>query len=249
MAGKECADIVFCIDASDSMGPCIEAVKKNINCLIESLKSDHQRNWDIRIDFLAHCAGNNLHQLSSLRLTCVPMIESIYNSTNLNQNFFTSDIKEFQESLNKISVTGDECTLVALDIALDFPWRKSADCHRAVVLLTDEPIETGLNVEHQVSKITALVEKVHNKRIKLFIVAPDSEAFHKVSMADRCEYEVLDNTNDGMQSIDFKKLMDAIGKSVSKSSSQTGGDTAPNPLFNQDKWTAGSGSLGTEKGR
>ena len=54
MAGRETADIVFCVDVSGSMRPAIDGVRKNIEKLVKSLnQSGGQMVWDVRFDYLA----------------------------------------------------------------------------------------------------------------------------------------------------------------------------------------------------
>jgi len=134
MAGRKCADIVFLLDASGSMSPCIEAVKKNIGKLLEFFKSDAQNAWDVRLDFLAHSSWEHLYQLQSLSLSGCELAEAIYKAhAAAGNSFFTKDVAEFQSALAQVKTQGDETTLVALDIALDFPWRPAETCHRAVI--------------------------------------------------------------------------------------------------------------------
>ena len=249
MAGRKCADIVFLLDASGSMSPCIEAVKKNIGKLLEFFKSDAQNAWDVRLDFLAHSSWEHLYQLQSLSLSGCELAEAIYKAhAAAGNSFFTKDVAEFQSALAQVKTQGDETTLVALDIALDFPWRPAETCHRAVICLSDEAIETGEEVPFQKAQIDNLVKKIHSKRIKLYIVAPQSDAFDTLSMADRCEYEPVDEKSDGLSKTDFAKLMEAIGKSVSVSQNTSSGANAPQPLYGQEKWGAGSGSFGVDGG-
>ena len=189
MAGRNCADIVFCIDASGSMKPCIDGVRDNIEKLLEGLESDVQTTWDVRYDFLAfHDSKDGVHWYRSVALPTIPLIEAIYKGKD-NSSIFTKSLAAFKNGLREITVEGEEQQLLALDIAMDYPWRPSDGCHRVVVLLTDESVETGVDVEEQKKKIDELISKAQDKRIKLFIVAPESEGFYKLSAADRCEYD------------------------------------------------------------
>ena len=247
MPGKKCADIVFLLDASGSMTPCIEGVKRNIEKLVGYFHSDTQNTWDVRLGFLAHSSWRHLHNLSSIAISGFPLIEAVYKNRGGNTDaFFTPKIDTFKTALAAVKTEGDETTLVALDVALDFPWRPAESCHRALIVLTDEAIETGEDVEMQKAQLDNLVRKIHRKRIKLFIVAPQSDAFDRLSMADRCEYEVISEQNDGLRKTDFAQLMDAIGKSVSVSQTSGSADDHPEPLYGQDKWGAGSGTFGTD---
>ena len=237
MAGRNCADIVFCIDASGSMKPCFDAVRRNIAELMNGLQSDGQVNWDVRYDFLAfHDNEEGVHDYTTTRTGGVELIDILYHGGDRSK-LFTRNTEELCRALQKrVTTEGDEQQLTALDTAMDFPWRSSGDCHRVVVLLTDEPVETGVFVEEQIAAIDRMIQKAQNKRIKLFIIAPESGAFFELSALDRCEYTDLQNTQDGMRSVDFSKLLQTIGKSVSVSQNYSGGEEEPSPCFEQDEW-------------
>lgn len=240
MAGRNCADIVFCIDTSGSMQPCRDAIISNLEKLLEGLKSDGQSYWDVRFDFLAfhnsiQSDGNAVHHLNSIKTGGVPLVNSIYHNPEPGK-FFSQDVRAFKEALGKEPLEGEEMQLLALDIALDFPWRASSDCHRVVVLLTDEPIETGICVEDQICKLDDIISKIMKKRVKLFIIAPESPALYKLSMVDRCEYSDISESDDGLRTVDFSKMLQTIGRSVSVSQSYEGGTTTPMPTYDQLEW-------------
>lgn len=242
MAGRNCADIVFCIDASGSMEPCIDAVRDNIEKLLEGLQSDVQTKWDVRFDFLAfHDSKEGVHWYRSVSMGTMQLYEAIYKGNG--QGLFTRDVAEFKSGLRKIEIEGEEQQLLALDIAMDFPWRPSDGCHRVVVLLTDESVETGIDPEGQKARIDALVAKAMDKRIKLFVVAPESEGFYRLASADRCEYDDSGAERGGLSNVDFAKMMSAIGKSVSVAQTYSGASAAPKPSFDQMEWSAASGSV------
>ena len=238
MAGRNCADIVFCIDASGSMKPCIDAVRNNIEKLLEGLQSDMQTTWDVRFDFLAfHDSKDGVHWYKSVGLPTMPLFEAIYKNGDKGK-LFTKDLAAFKAGLNGIEVEGEEEQLLALDIAMDFPWRPSDGCHRVVVLLTDESVETGVCVDEQKKQIDTLIAKVMDKRIKLFIIAPESDGFYRLSSADRCEYDDSGSEQGGLRNVDFSMMMSAIGKSVSVAQTYDGASSAPKPSFDQLEWSA-----------
>lgn len=151
--------------------------------------------------------------------------------------FFTSDITVFQRCVGTLRTGDNESPLVALDCALDMPWRARRQTHRIVVFLTDEPTEGGNRQVESMRKIPDIISKIHALKVMLFLVAPDSEGFERLSAADKCEWEVVDG-GDGLASVDFAKLLGAIAKSISASQTPLG---APPPefrraLFGQDRW-------------
>ncbi len=246
MAGRNCADIVFCIDASGSMQPAIDAVRENISRLLQGLTQSKEQgySWDVRFDFLAfHNNREGIHSFRTVRTNAVALQKALY----LDQDdtpFFTRDVQEFCRALAGVKAVDEEKQLLALDFAMDFPWRPSSDCHRVVVLLTDEGIETALAPEDQKAHIPALVKKLMEKRIKLFIIAPESEGFYQLAEADRCEYTDLEpGVANGLREVDFSKMLETIGKSVSVSQTYDGGHSAPEPLFGQMAWGVHDGPI------
>lgn len=250
MAGRQTADVVFCIDASGSMAPCFRALKDNIRSFVKGLESGGQYNWDLRLDFLAYNAGigsgAGVFGFRSLKQRDLGVLHSLYDQGGKDQSaetlFFTSDIGEFCKALDDVEVEGDEATFIALDTALDFPWRPVSKCHRVLVVLTDEALETGVFVEKQTKKLPELIDKIHTLKVELFLVGPESDAFSDLSAADRSEYVILDNDHDGLKNADFSKVLESIGKSVS-AAFPPGQFTPPEvqrALFNQHAWVSSS---------
>jgi hypothetical protein len=228
------------------MKPCFVALQRQIQSFVRGLVSDNQIKWDIRFDFLAYSAGTGprgqgtVYVLRSLYASGTDVTRGLYAKDQKPVRFFTSDLEEFARGIENVEVTGDEASFVALDLALDYPWRAAAACHRVVILMTDEPLETGLEVEPQVAKIGELIDKIHALKVKLFLVGPPSDAFDKLSAADGSEYEVVQNSEDGLRTLDFRKVLEQMGKSVSVSNPQSLTSTSPvrRSLFGQSDWTA-----------
>lgn len=164
-----------------------------------------------------------------------PLLPALYGASQ--GRFFTTDIAAFQRAVGALRTGDNESPLVALDCALDMPWRARRQTHRIVVFLTDEPVEGGNRQAESLAKIPQLVAKMHTLKTMLFLVSPDSEGFEQVAQADKCEWEVVTG-GDGLASVDFAKLLTAIAKSISRSQTPLG---APPPeasraLFGQDRW-------------
>jgi hypothetical protein len=167
-------------------------------------------------------------------------VRALYPNADPSQ-FFTSDLNEFSRSLGQVEVAGDEATLIALDIALDYPWRSKRSCHRVVICLTDEPFETGTDCNVQLCQLQALQMKIQQLGVMLFLVAPESAAFAQLAMVDKSEYETVDSTGDGLRKVPFDKVLAYMGKSVSVSVSgyQGTADTDASvrrALYGQDRW-------------
>jgi hypothetical protein len=251
MSTKGIADIVFCLDASGSMQPCIDAVKSHIEEFLAGLKSNGQMQWDWRLDFIAHHAedqcGSAIFSHTSLSCSDMDLIDRLYrNSGNAasNKAFFTSELKDFKKGLEKIRVIGDEAPLVALDFCLDLPWRATEGCHRVVILMTDEPFESGAAQAFQQSRFDDLRKKIMALKVMLFIVAPQSSVFNELSAVDKSEYEVVDDRGNGLSTVDFRKVLTYIGKSISASApSQQRAAAVERGLYNQTNWIRQAGEF------
>lgn len=247
MSTKNVADILFCIDASASMKPCFNALREHLNDLLNSLQGSGKA-WDIRFDFISQNVAISQSN-SSVRVFVHHSVSSndtltdLYCSENPEARFFTPDREKLLNRLDAIECKGDEAMLIALDTALDFPWRDSADCHRVLIFLTDEPCETNIdNGEKYPKLIDNIIDKIHDRVVMLFIVAPESDAYDELSQANRCEYKVIQGTGDGFRNVDFKKIMEFIGKSVSVPSvNESPNDYSYRALFGQDKWNSNKG--------
>ena len=228
MSTKGIADVVFCLDASAYMQPCIEAVKRHIADFVTGLTSSGQQKWDLRVDFVAHQTGvadNGGTMLTNRTVFNDECFGGLYGGIlQGGGKFFTDDLGQFQSALGKVKCQGDEAMLVALDFCLDFPWRPAKDCHRVIIMLTDEACETGSMVAEQKARVTELIKKIQDQRVMLFLVAPDSPIYQELAQADKSEYEVIDEAqrSGGLGGVDFRKVLEYIGKSVSVSNCQGG---------------------------
>ena len=239
--------MVFCLDASDSMKPCIDGVKTHIGSFLEGLKSDQQRTWDVRFDFLAHfCVRGEEGATGHVHLSLYhnepgkdDVLDNLYQSQS-GGRFFTTNVDEFKRGLDKVEVLGDEGPLIALDSCLDYPWRKADECHRVVIFMTDEPFETSCTPDLEKEFLGEIIQKAQDLKVLLFIVAPDSDVYEELSAIDKSEYEAVESQSAGLADIDFRNLLSGIGKSVSVTTvfqqALHGEKRVKKGVFGQTKW-------------
>jgi len=241
MPAKGIADVVFVIDASGSMKPCINALRANIGTFADSLYANSV-DFDLRLEFIALRVDptESTFKIESSRSDEV--WGDLYLKSDGGQGSsskFWSNAEDFRKGLERVQVGADEDSLVALDFALDLPWRTAAACHRIVVLLTDEPVETGFQPEVRATMASKLVGKLVDLRIKLFIVGPYSPVFVELSAADGAEFtEIKDEeVGKGLATTDFRKVLGTITKSISVASLQSIPKSAKRGLFEQERWS------------
>lgn len=241
MAGRQTADIVFCMDASGSMDNAFNGVRNNVFKLIDGLKTNLQIQWDVRFDFLAYSNGSHTMRMQTLNYKGKDVLDKLYNSKlSFNSNFgasndfFTTDVGKFKDKLSEVKCNGDEATLLALDIAADFPFRDASSCHRTVILFTDEPVDRGTCVKQTTSKVMELAKKYQDKKIALFMVTPNCDVFDTLSQIDKCEWTVDESSS--LKDLDFSKFLEGIGKSVSVSQNAISAVNDVKPLYNESAW-------------
>lgn len=235
MATKN-VDIVFLMDASESMAPCFRQVCDNINTLLEQ---PQLKSFNIHLGLLAHCMPNyNTYRFQGLTMANpIDLIYQPHMQNRVRDELFTTDVSKFRSKLGSITPQGDEDTLCALDTACDFPFRPLQITQRVIILLTDEKFEDGLNGDSSCRKVSAIIEKLQNRNITIWGALPESQAAMELSTADRSDFEFLQNAHDGLRNFDFQNFFLQLGKTISTRVTQM---TAELPyrkgLFGQATW-------------
>jgi hypothetical protein len=236
-------DVVFCVDASASMAPCLGSLRKNLGAFLDGLGGAWNRGYDCRLDFLAHSCdvSGSVVRSMTLRNEGAKLLANLYGPNPNPASFFTTEPASIRVALEDISPLGDEAMLVALDTCLDFPWRSRSGCHRVVALLTDEPLEANAAAVDQKRMIGPLIDKIQALGVMLFLVAPRSAGYEELAEADKSQYQQVAQAHDGLGSLDFSRVLSHIGKSVSTASLSIGRErTIHRALFGQDRWGATS---------
>ena len=233
----------FGIHASKSSNFKLEVFNNNFVSHYSGTVDDEQNSgWYMDVEYPASSGNVVLHQASDsdpnrFQFSTVKhkdALISLYKDKS--QDFFTQDIEAFRNALAEVTIDENETPLLALDCAMDLPWRDEATTNRIVVLFTDEPVAGGNRYDQSVSLISDIIRKLRMSKIFLYLIAPDCSEFDKLSQYEKCEYEPVAE-GDGLGSVDFGKVLRQIAKSISMS--QTG-LAAPKQfpqvaLFGQDK--------------
>ena len=238
-------DIVFLIDASDSMTPCFEKLKENLKLFLKPLQD---ANFTVRYGLLAYSAGVDdgsvIYRHRGLD-TAAGGIGSLYSANVDENNFFTPDQDVFLRSLASIKTAGDEDTPVALDIAADFPFAPIGDSRRAIALFSNEKIEDGVCGTEHLQQLNLVLQKIAKRKISLYAYIPGSEAAVGLSRLPKSIIRSVPEGPNCWDNIDFGALMEAMGKSISVSTLQmTQEPEFQKAIYGQDQWVVASGVTG-----
>lgn len=233
-------DMVFVIDASESMRPCFEGLRKNIKSLINPMQGyiSRMRFGVVTHSIVTYLEGGYGYQMAIFAApnNSTNCLGSHYFQAMSNDALFSDNINELIQFLDKISPNGDEDSLLALDCALDFPFGPVSNTKRIVALFSDEPFETGVFKNHYPSKIPDLIDKIHARHIQLYVAMPDGPTVQLLSEANGSEVELIQGS-DGLASVDFHMLLGQMGKSISASMIQaTGKGQYTRDLFGQNRF-------------
>ena len=220
-------DVIFLIDATGSMGKCIEAGKNNIRSFFKTMTSDE---------------GNG-SPVKDWRAKIVGFRDFVDDGPErwLIDNPFTRDVQTLEEQLAAIKADsgGDipESLLDALYKLITvgetgpqeepdaFRWRPKRAAARVIVIFTDAPYKTPMSIPEAAGlDVEAIFNEIEQKRIILSIFAPDDECYYTLSEAPRSEYmkaqgQSLDSLTSDPAA--FAKLMKQLAKSVSQSATVT----------------------------
>ena len=163
-------EIVFLIDTSESMRPCIEGLSKNLDQLILPFQG---YNFKLRFGLLGYSIGKTT--TGGMLISSVTLdgdLSTIYTNSPL---LFTDNAQDFSQKIKSLTVAGDENHLLALDCAFDFPFGPVHSTRRVVCLFSDEKIEDGMigNPDPHLV-VEKLCKKAMARKILLYMALPGS---------------------------------------------------------------------------
>lgn len=200
------SDIVFCIDCTASMKPCIEAVVNGVETFATGLQAAGRVDYRLRL-----VAYRDLPYGDEMQVTD-----------------FTPDAGRFREWVRALETrandTDEESTLDAVCVALNSDWRPR--CHRSVLVFTDAAPHPRLHDTTAAPSrdgAEAVIALHRESKALLFMLAPRDESYQKIARRQQVIYHALptdDRRYVGLQSADLGKVLDFVGRSISSASQQ-----------------------------
>ena len=233
-------ELVFVLDASESMRPCFEGLANNLQQVVNPLQT---LGLKVRLGFIAMRVGNAVgggELIDTSSINCSSNALSFIASGD--PGLFTEDNALFSSKMRALELGGDEHQLLALDCALDFPFGPMVNTRRVVAMFSDEKIEDGFSGAAVVEKIPAIVTKIMARRIQFFAALPSSPALEALGSADCAQIEPVQG-GEGLASVNFSKLLGQMAKSISCASLQAGTENYQKGLFGQYEWGSSAGDF------
>ena len=230
---KGVADIVFLVDVSGSMSPCIDALRRNIEAFIDSLSQGDANNAAPVRDWRGKVVG--YRDIEAAESEGMPWIVD---------NAFVRDAGALKAQLGTLQAGGGgdepESLLDALYKVASMAavpkgsqsedpgkWRYRSDAARVVIVFTDASFKETMSIpEAKGGSLQDVANLVMANRIILSLFAPNFEGYDRLSQIDKSEWEVVEyeglNPQEALQKftsdpVNFRTTLKQLAASVSRS--------------------------------
>jgi hypothetical protein len=230
---KGVADIVFVVDVSGSMSPCIDALRRNIEAFIDSLSQGDANNAAPVRDWRGKVVG--YRDIEAAESEGMPWIVD---------NAFVRDAGALKAQLGTLQAGGGgdepESLLDALYKVASMEavpkgsqsedpgkWRYRSDAARVVIVFTDASFKETMSIpEAKGGSLQDVANLVMANRIILSLFAPNFEGYDRLSQIDKSEWEVVEyeglNPQEALQKftsdpVNFRTTLKQLAASVSRS--------------------------------
>jgi hypothetical protein len=230
---KGVADIVFVIDISGSMAPCIDALRRNVEVFVDSLSQGDANNAAPVKDWRAKVVG--YRDFETADSEGLPWIMD---------NAFVRDANALKAQLATLQAAGGgdepESLLDALYKVATMEaipkgsqtveagkWRYRSDAARVVIVFTDASFKETMSIpEAKGGSLQDVANVVMANRIILSLFAPNFEGYDRLSQIDKSEWEVVEfeglNAQEALQKFtsdpnNFRTTLKQLAASVSRS--------------------------------
>ncbi|WP_260596610.1 vWA domain-containing protein [Sphingomonas endolithica] len=230
---KGVADIVFVVDVSGSMAPCIDALRQNIEAFVDSLSRGDANNTAPVKDWRAKVVG--YRDFESAESEGLPwMIDNSFvretaelkaQLAALEANGGGDEPESLLDTLYKVATM--EATAKGAQTVEATKWRYRSDAARVVVVFTDASFKETMGIpEAKGGSLQDVANVVMANRIILSVFAPNFEGYDRLSQIDKSEWEVVEfdglTAQEALQKftadpVNFRNTLKQLAASVSRS--------------------------------
>lgn len=258
MSEEKRADVVFVIDASDSMKPCFDRLRNSIKRFVEPFREEGFTS--LRLGLLAYNAGPDngkwVYRNTFINGDDPENMSVLYgDDEDAKDALFTRsgdgfvDIDTFCDRLDSIQCCADENTPLALDCAADFPFEPLCTTRRVIVLFTDERLEDGVLKNEALGAncdiLARVMDKIDARHITLYYFGPSCQGVDEIIgetprtfVTGVTAYQDRVEGQDVWGVIDFDRILASIGGNISRSALQIVSDPEyERAVFGQNEWS------------
>ena len=230
---KGVADIVFVIDVSGSMAPCIDALRRNIEVFVDSLSRGDANNAAPVKDWRAKVVGyRDFETAESEGLPWIMDHPFVRDAGTLKAQLATlqaagggDEPESLLDALYKVATM--EAIPKGSQAVEAGKWRYRSDAARVVIVFTDASFKETMSIpEAKGGSLQDVANVVMANRIILSLFAPNFEGYDRLSQIDKSEWEVVEfeglNPQEALQKFtsdpaNFRTTLKQLAASVSRS--------------------------------
>lgn len=230
---KGVADIVFVIDISGSMAPCIDALRRNIEVFVDSLSQGDANNAAPVKDWRAKVVGyRDFDAAEGEGLPWIVDNAFVREATALKAQLATlqaigggDEPESLLDALYKIATM--EAIPKGSQTIEASKWRYRSDAARVLIVFTDASFKETMSIpEAKGGSLQDVANVVMANRIILSLFAPNFEGYDRLSQIDKSEWEVVEfeglNPQEALQKFtsdpaNFRATLKQLAASVSRS--------------------------------
>ncbi len=225
---KRKVDMVFLLDATASMKPCIDALKDNISSFIETLVNPAGNEGIVIEDWRIKICGYRDVKADG---------DQWWVDTD-----FSSEIDEVKSNLGSLQANGGgdepESLLDAIWKVANFKeaekggqydsstWRSKSEAAHVLVFFTDAQSHMEFSIpEAEGAQIEDLDNKVNERKMFIFGYGPEADCYHTLNMFENVELEFVGSLDDAREKMkeytsnkeNFSKVLLQLAQSISAS--------------------------------
>ena len=230
---KGVADLVFVLDVSGSMAPCIDALRRNIEAFIDSLNRGDANNAAPVKDWRAKVVGYRDFEASEAEglpwIVDTPFVRDAAALKAQLAGLQAAGGGDEPESLLDALFKVASMEAIAKGSQTEDPnkWRYRSDAARVVVVFTDASFKETLSIpEAKGGSLQDVANVMMANRIILSLFAPNFEGYDRLSQIDKSEWEVVEyeglNPQQALEKftsdpVNFRNTLKQLAASVSRS--------------------------------
>jgi len=223
------ADIVFLIDVTGSMAPCIDALRKNIEVFIDSLSSGDANNAAPVKDWRGKVVGYRDAEEGPGWFQDHPFVrDGVALKAQLADLRAERGGDEPESLLDALYLVATmEATPKGAQSEDPGKWRYRSEAARVVVVFTDASFKETMSIpQAKGGALQDVANVIMANRIILSLFAPNFEGYDRLSQIDKSEWEVVEyeglSPQEALQKFtadpaNFRTTLKQLAASVSKS--------------------------------